>query len=51
MQVSHVLNQLLDQSADERLLSIRKQCGLDAKSSFFTVAPGPSSEIQEFVNR
>lgn len=30
--------------------SIRKQCGLDIKSSFFTVAPGSSTEIQEFVN-
>jgi hypothetical protein len=44
-------DQLLDQSVDERLSSIRKQCGLDTKSSFFTVAPGSSTEMQEFVNR
>ncbi|KAI9481008.1 MAG: Gryzun, putative trafficking through golgi-domain-containing protein [Benjaminiella poitrasii] len=39
-----------DTAVEERLLSIRKQCGLDARSSFFTIAPGPSSEIQEFIN-
>ncbi|RCI01137.1 hypothetical protein CU098_002795 [Rhizopus stolonifer] len=40
----------LDPSVEERLSSIRKQCGLDAKSSFFTVTPGTLTEIQEFVN-
>ncbi|GAN09099.1 glutathione transferase omega-1 [Mucor ambiguus] len=39
-----------DQSIDERLSAIRKQCGLDARSSFFTIAPGSANEIQEFVN-
>ncbi|KAI8643763.1 Gryzun, putative trafficking through golgi-domain-containing protein [Parasitella parasitica] len=39
-----------DQSIEERLVSIRKQCGLDVKSSFFTIAPGSPIEIQEFVN-
>ncbi|KAI7905331.1 Gryzun, putative trafficking through golgi-domain-containing protein [Cokeromyces recurvatus] len=39
-----------DAAIDERLSSIRKQCGLDTRSSFFTIAPGSSSEVQEFVN-
>ncbi|KAI8996802.1 Gryzun, putative trafficking through golgi-domain-containing protein [Pilobolus umbonatus] len=39
-----------DPSIEERLLSIRKQCGLDSKNSFFTVAPASTSELQEFVN-
>ncbi|KAI8970457.1 Gryzun, putative trafficking through golgi-domain-containing protein [Mycotypha africana] len=39
-----------DQSVEERLAAIRKQSGLDTKTSFFTVAPGSTAEIQEFVN-
>ncbi|KAG2200136.1 hypothetical protein INT47_012417 [Mucor saturninus] len=39
-----------DQATEERLSSIRKQCGLDVKTSFFTVAPGTSTELQDFVN-
>ncbi|CAO3664089.1 unnamed protein product [Rhizopus microsporus] len=40
----------IDSSIEERLSSIRKQCGLDYKSSFFTVSPGTTSELQDFVN-
>ncbi|EPB84242.1 hypothetical protein HMPREF1544_09034 [Mucor circinelloides 1006PhL] len=39
-----------DPSIEERLSAIRKQCGLDVRSSFFTIAPGSTTEIQEFVN-
>ncbi|KAL0079429.1 Foie gras liver health family 1-domain-containing protein [Phycomyces blakesleeanus] len=39
-----------DPSVEERLNLIRKQSGLDAKNSFFTVAPGSHHDLQEFVN-
>ncbi|KAG1438265.1 hypothetical protein G6F56_012710 [Rhizopus delemar] len=35
---------------EERLSLIKKQCGLDYKSSFFTVAPSSTDELQDFVN-
>ncbi|KAG0750066.1 hypothetical protein G6F16_001788 [Rhizopus arrhizus] len=39
-----------DSSIEERLSSIKKQCGLDYKSSFFTIAPSSTNDLQEFVN-
>ncbi|CAO3693960.1 unnamed protein product [Rhizopus stolonifer] len=39
-----------DSSMEERLSLIKKQCGLDYKSSFFTVAPSSIDELQDFVN-
>lgn len=35
---------------EERCSMIRKQSGLDAKTSFFTLAPGSIHDLQEFVN-
>ncbi|CAO3595427.1 unnamed protein product [Absidia cylindrospora] len=41
----------LDGSAvEERCSMIRKQSGLDAKTSFFTLTPGSIQDLQEFVN-
>ncbi|KAI8364823.1 Gryzun, putative trafficking through golgi-domain-containing protein [Choanephora cucurbitarum] len=40
----------IDQSIEERLSLIRKQCGLDAKTSFFAFVPGSPTENQEFVH-
>jgi hypothetical protein len=42
---------MLDSSIEERLSSIKKQCGLDYKSSFFTIAPSSTNDLQEFVNK
>ncbi|KAI8355688.1 Gryzun, putative trafficking through golgi-domain-containing protein [Blakeslea trispora] len=39
----------IDQSIEERLSLIRKQCGLDIKTSFFAFAPGSPTETQDFV--
>ncbi|KAI9274175.1 Gryzun, putative trafficking through golgi-domain-containing protein [Sporodiniella umbellata] len=38
-----------DVSIEERLSSIKKQCGLDYKNSFFVVAPSSTDELQDFV--
>ncbi|KAI8082919.1 Foie gras liver health family 1-domain-containing protein [Halteromyces radiatus] len=35
---------------EERCSMIRKQSGLDAKTSFFTLGPGSIHDLQEFVN-
>ncbi|KAI7870632.1 Gryzun, putative trafficking through golgi-domain-containing protein [Spinellus fusiger] len=39
-----------DPGVGERLNLIKKQSGLDTKNTFFTIAPGPHHELQEFIH-